>query len=79
MREIPGGVHEGVIGWGRGLGTEDSGVTTLLTVGAMKFRAFVVGMAGGGSSAGGAIMMGTVGAEVFSGSTCQILSQNDCA
>ena len=79
MREIPGGVHEGVIGWGHGLGTEDSGVTTLLTVGAMKFRAFVVGMAGGGSSAGGAMMMGTVGAEVFSGLTCQTLSQNDCA
>ena len=79
MGEVPGDVHEVVVGWGHGLEAEDSGVTTLLTVGAMKFRAFVVGMAGGGSSAGGAIMMGTVGAEVFSGSTCQILSQNDCA
>ena len=79
MREVPGGIHEGVIGWGHGLGTEDLGVTTLLTVEAMKFRAFVVRMAGGSSSAGGTTIMGTVGAEVFGGSTCETLSQNDCA
>ena len=79
MGEVPGDVHEVVVGWGHGLEAEDSGVTTLLTVGAMKFRAFVVGMARGGSSIGGTTMMGTVGVKVFSGSTCEALSWNDCA
>ena len=78
MREVPGGRHKGVIGQGHSLGTEDLGVTTLLTVGAMKFRAFVVRMARGSSSTGGTTMMGTVRVEVFSGSTCETLSQNDC-
>ena len=77
MGEVQGCVHEGVIIWGHSLGTEDLGVTTLLIVGAMKFRAFVVRMARGGSSTGGTIMMGTVGV-VFSRSTCETLSQNDC-
>ena len=79
MGEVPGGVHEGVVDWGHGLGAEDLEVTTLLTVEAMKFRAFVVGMAGGSLSTGGTTIMGTVGAEVFSGSTCETSSWNDCA
>ena len=79
MREVLGGIHEGVVGWGHSLGTEDSGVTMLLTVEATKFGAFVVRMAGGGLSAGGTMMMGTVRAEVFGRSTCEALSWNDCA
>ena len=79
MREVPGGIHEGVIGWGHGLGAEDLGVTMLLTVEATKFRAFVVRVARGSSSAEGTTIMGTVGVEVFSGSTCETSSQNDCA
>ena len=51
----------------------------LLTVGAMKFRALVVGMARGGSSAGGTMVMGRVGVKVFSGSTCETSSRNDFA
>ena len=77
MGEVPGCIHEGVIIWGHGLGPEDLGVTTLLTVGAMKFKTFVVGMAWSGSSIGGTTMMGTVRVEVFSGSTCEALSWND--
>ena len=79
MGEVPGGVHEGVIDWGHGLGAEDSEVTTLLTVEAMEFRAFVVGMAEGGSFTEGTMMMGTVRAKVFGGSTCETSSWNDCA
>ena len=78
MREVPGGIHEGVVGWGHGLGAENSGVTMLLTVGAMKFGAFVVRVARGSSSAGGTTMMGTVGVEMFGGLACKTLSQNDC-
>ena len=78
MGEVPGGVNEGVVVWGYGLGAEDSGVTTLLTVGATKFGAFVVGMARGSLSTKGTTIMETVGAEVFSGLTCEISSQNDC-
>ena len=77
MEEVPGVIHEGVIVWGYGLGTEDPGVTMLLTVGATKFRAFVVWVAGGSSSAGGTAMMGTVGTEMFYGLTCEASSQND--
>ena len=79
MEEVPDGVYKGIIVWGYGLGTEDLGVTMLLTVEAMKFRAFVVWMARGGSFTGGTTMMGTVGAEVFNGSVCEALSQNDWA
>ena len=79
MGEVPGGIHEGVVDWGYGLETENSGVTMLLTVGAMKFRALVVGMARGGSSAGGTMVMGRVGVKVFSGSTCETSSWNDFA
>ena len=79
VREVPGGIHERVVGRGHGLGTEDLKVTMLLTVGATKFRTFVVRMAGGSSFTGGTRMMGTVGMEVFSGLTCQTSSQNDCA
>ena len=78
MGEVPGGVHEGVIGWGHDLRVEDLGVTTLLIVEAMKFKAFVVGMARGSLSTKGTTIMETVGAEVFSGLTCEISSQNDC-
>ena len=55
------------------------GVTMLLIVGAMKFRAFVVRVAQGGSSTGGTMIIGTVGVEMFGGSTCETSSQNDCA
>ena len=74
MREVPGGRHKGVIGQGHSLGTEDLGVTTLLTVGAMKSRAFVVGIVRGSLSAGGTTMMETVGAKVFGGSTYETSS-----
>ena len=46
MEELPGCIHEGVIVWRHGLRAEDVGVTTLLTVGAMKFGTFVAWMAG---------------------------------
>ena len=49
----------------------------LLTVGAMKFRAFVVGMARGSSSTEGTTMMETVWVEVFSGLRCETSSQNN--
>ena len=74
MGEVPGGIHEGVVGWGHGLETENSGVTMLLTVGAMKSRAFVVGIVRGSLSAGGTTMMETVGAKVFGGSTYETSS-----
>ena len=79
MEEVPGGVHEGVIVWGHGLGAEDLEVTTLLTVGAMKFGTFVVWVAESGSSAGGTTMMETVGAEMFCGLACEASSWNDWA
>ena len=52
-------------------------MTTLPTVGATKFRTFVIWMAGGGLSIGGTIMMGTVEAEMFCGPACKALSRND--
>ena len=79
MREVPDGIHEGVIAWRHSLGAEDLGVTMLLTVEATKFRAFVVRVARGSLSVEGTTMMGTVGVEVFSRSTCETSSQNDCA
>ena len=54
-------------------------MTMLLIVGAMKFEAFVVRMAGSSSSTEGTTMMDTVGAEMFSGLTCKTSSWNDCA
>ena len=77
MGEVSGSIHERVIVWGHGLGIENLGVTMLLTVGAMKFRAFVVGMARGSSSTEGTTMMETVWVEVFSGLRCQTSSQNN--
>ena len=77
MGEVPGCIHEGVVIWRYSLRAEDVGVTMLLTVGATKFRAFVVWMTRSGSSTGGATMVGTVGAEVFCGLACEALSQND--
>ena len=79
MGEVPGGVNEGVVVWGYGLGAEDSGVTMLLTVGATKFGAFVVWMARGGSSIGGTRMVGIVRAKVFGGSAYEASSQNNWA
>ena len=79
MGEVPGGIHEGVIVWEHGLGAEDLEVTTLFTVGATKFGAFVVWMAGGGLSTGGTMMMEAVGAEMFGGSACEALSWNNWA
>ena len=52
-------------------------MTTLLTVGAMKFRTFLVGMARSGSSIGGTTMMGIVRAEIFGGLVCEALSWNN--
>ena len=77
MEEIPGGIHKGVVVWRHGLGTEDVGVTMLLTVEATKFGTFVVWMAGGSLFAGGTTMMGIVGAEMFCGPACEVLSWND--
>ena len=77
MREVLGCVHEGVMVQEHGLGAEDAGVTTLLTMGATKFRALVVWMARSGLFTGGTTVMGTVGAEMFHGSTCVASSQND--
>ena len=77
MGEVPGYVHEEVVVWEHGLGAEDSGVTTLLTVEAMKFRTFVVGMAWSSLSTGGTMMIGTVRVEMFGGLTCEALSWND--
>ena len=74
MGEVPGGIHERVIDWGHHLGAEDLGVTMLLTVGAMKFRTFVVRVTRGSLSAGGTMMMETVRVEMFGGSTCETLS-----
>ena len=77
MGEVPGGVYKGIIVWGCGLRAEDLEVTTLFTVGAMKFRTFVVWVARGGSSTGGTMIMGTVKAEMFCGLACEALSWND--
>ena len=71
MGEVLGCVHKGVVVWGHDLGAEDLGVTMLLTVGAMKFRTFVVGMAWSSLSTGGTMMMGTVRVEMFSGLACE--------
>ena len=79
MEEVPDGIHKGIIVWRHDLGAEDSGMTTLLTVGAIKFRTFVVWVARGGSSTRGTTMMGTVGVEMFGGLACEALSQNDWA
>ena len=67
MGEVLGCVHKGVVVWGHDLGAEDLGVTMLLTVGAMKFRTLVVGVAWCMLSAGGATIMETIGVEVVSG------------
>ena len=77
MGEGPGCVHEGVMVGRHGIGTEDMRVTTLLTVEAMKFGTLVVWVSRGGSSTGGTMIMGTVWMEVFHGSTCVALSQNN--
>ena len=77
MGEVLGCVHKGVVVWGHGLGAEDLGVTTLLTIKAMKFGTFVVGMAWSSSSTGGTMMMGTVGVEMFGGLACEAPSWNN--
>ena len=59
-----------------GPGAEDVWVTMLLTVGAMKFGTLVVGVAQCVLSAGGTIIMGTVGMEVVSGPACVASSWN---
>ena len=76
MGEVPGSIHEGVMVWEYGPGAEDAEVTTLLTVGATKFGTFVVWMARSSSSTRGAMIMGTVGVEMFAGPTCEALSWN---
>ena len=77
MGEIPGCIHERVMVGGHGIETEDMGVTTLLTVEAMKFRTLVVWMSKSSLSTGEATIMETIGAEVFGGSTYVASSQND--
>ena len=70
MGEVLGCVHEGVMVREHGTGTEDTGVTTLLTVEAMKFKTLVIWMSQGSSSTGGVTIMETIGVEVFGGLTC---------
>ena len=60
-----------------GVEIEDIGVTTLLTVEAMKFRTFVIWVSWGGSSIGGTMVMGTVWVEVVCGSAHVALTWND--
>ena len=62
-----------------GAGAEDTGVTMLLIVGAMKFGTFVIGVSWGSLSTDGAIMMGTVGAKVISRLTLVAPSLDDWA
>ena len=77
MREVPGCVCKGDVVRGCGTGAEYAGATTLLTVGAMKFRTFVVGVFWSSLSAGGTIIIGTVWLEVFCGSACVTPVSND--
>ena len=67
MGKVPGCVHEGLVVGGHGVGIEDIGVTMLLIVKAMKFRALIIWVSQGSSSTGGTMIMGIVWAEVFHG------------
>ena len=76
MEKVPDGVYKGVMIKGNSSGTEDVGVTTLLTVGVTKCRTFVVGMSWGMSSTGGTAIIGTVGTKVVGGLACVVLGRN---
>ena len=77
MEEVPGCVHEGVVVRGHEVGIEDMEVTMLLTVGALKFRTFVVWVSQGGSTIGGTTIMGTVWVEVVYGLAHVALAWNN--
>ena len=77
MEEVPGCVHEGVVVRGHEVGIEDMEVTMLLTVGALKFRTFVVWVSQGGSTIGGTMIMGTVWVEVVCESAHVALAWNN--